>query len=971
MGILDYRYLGKQNEIAFEIKKKVTDSTQSRKNILSGIMVNGEYPIDYKGTKEEWEALSDSEKLDQSKLWNNFIEYEDTYRELVSQLTDELLKEYNSTEGTNSLSINDGAKFANLIRRAAVERGSPNNILDAITDWVNDEGGLKFIESLANYPKIQYILTSLVTNNLLILKRNGTMLAQAPATGWETGSRGMSNGKAVAGAFLNFYTFKRDADGNIIEVIPAECALPFPIEKMVALFKRYNGYEYDVDGNSSPYDPARDCNRDIIKAIDLLNADMEAGKVPPIRIKGLRIPNQQFSSNDVLQVKKFLYPMYTQTILVPNEIIVKTGGDFDIDKASLFLPFLDENFNTLSPNDLEGNKKLQARLLEIEIEMLLNPARASRFLKPVVGGQLQDLASLEQKKTLGTDKSVNKPFTDIFKIGSLVKSTLEYVGGKQGVGVVATWITFHKLMEMYNKSLADGSKFAITSIEVNGKIQEVEDVLSSLITSQVDIVKDSYSSVVNIVLDTLNPVCYMVLKGYSVQDIINLVNSPIIREYYKLRNKSNAKSITVRRGLKKKDGIIKHLNSTNPTEAYKLEFWLGLEEEANSITSVKSLLSPDTKYLKSPSEVQQVNETLYEKVTNPKEGDPVRVFDKETIDDLMYNSILTPFVESRALISKWFDQLYLTKSTTKMRDLTEDLRDKAFGHIRDKEVNNKARQRFDENLINYLIQNTKNNKQFRGKFEEYFQGENSIAKKIIRAKKNPAFKDNYLINQLVAQLDNKLGVNEKEKIDNLKLYASQLQSSEANSLAQAFDDIKKIDEKLYNDLVVFNIFQSGISNGTYQLNKVIPYQAQKQVLDFIANMDINNITNKVLADFYVKFFLANPTQINKRPNLDNIFSPFKKNYDTGKLAITTNELEGEILDPIGGVNAIDYTKPLSKDIADRAKLIEEYLDDYDARKVIARVVSETTTQPTSKEAREVIIKLGNLEIKNTNEKECE
>jgi len=919
-GILDFRYLGKQNEIAFEIKKKVTDSTQSRKNILSGIMVDGEIPVDFKGTTEEWNALDAVDKIKQSKLWSNFLEYEDTYAELVYELTDELLKEYNSTESTGSLSINDGAKFANLIRKSAVERGSPNNILDAITDWVDAKGGLKYIESLSNYPKIQYILTSLVTNNLLILKRNGTMLAQAPSTGWETGNREFSNGKAVAGAFLKFYEFTRDKDGNIIEVHPAECALPFPIEKLPGLFKKYK-------------------TKDIIKAIDLLNADIERGFIPPIIVKALRIPNQQLSSNDVLQVKKFLYPMYTQTVIVPNEIIVKTGGDFDIDKESIFLPFLDDNFNTKSPNELEGTKKLQARLLEIEIEMLLNPARIDRFLKPVVGGELQNLAQLEQKKTLGTSNSVNTPFTDIFKIGSLVKSTLEYVGGKQGVGVVATWITFHKIMEMYNKSLADGTKFSVTNIEVNGKLQEVEDVLSSLITSQVDIVKDSYSSVVNIVLDTLNPVCFMVLEGRSTQEIIDLVNSPVIREYYKLLNKSKAKSISVERGLKTKKGITEYLLKTYPQEQLKLYEWVALEEKANKITDVKSELSADTKYLKSPSEVQAL-ETLYKTITS-EEG----ILSKETIDDLMNNSILTPFIESRALISKWFDQLYLTKSNERMRNITEDLRDKAFGHIRNKETNNKARQRFDENLINYLIQTNENSKEFIDKFDEYFKGDNSLAKRILRAKKNPAFKNNYLINQLVAQLDNKLGINENEKIDNLKLYAGQLKPAEANSLAQAFEDIKKIDESLYNDLVIFNIFQSGISNGTYQLNKVIPYQAQKQVLDFIATMDVNSITNKVLADFYVKFFLANPTQINKRPKPDNIFSPFKKDYSSGKLAILTNELQSENVETIGGVNGIDYTKPLPKEAVAKAMLIEKYLDDYNTRKAMERIGGEKSSQP--------------------------
>lgn len=134
-----------------------------------------------------------------------------------------------------------------------------------------------------------------------------------------------SQDKLYASNELKFYL---DADGNIQE---AEVMIPLPQSWIPKVFNYYksNGV---TDGN-------------LIKVIELLNRDIANGKFKNnVTFKGLRIPNQQVSSNDIFTVKKFFLPTVSNFVVVPAELVVKTGSDFDVDKLQLYMPNLDKNF---------------------------------------------------------------------------------------------------------------------------------------------------------------------------------------------------------------------------------------------------------------------------------------------------------------------------------------------------------------------------------------------------------------------------------------------------------------------------------------------------------------------------------------------------------------------------------------------------------------------------------------------------
>jgi hypothetical protein len=217
-----------------------------------------------------------------------------------------------------------------------------------------------------------------------------------------------------------------------------------------------------------------------------------------------------------------------------------------------------------------------------------------------------------------------------------------------------------------------------------------------------------------------------------------------------------------------------------------------------------------------------------------------------------------------------------------------------FSHIGITIEKNKAIQKFDENLINYLIQ-TESDK-FKNRFNELFTGIDSLPNQIQNVKNNDDYKNNVIVKNLIPILSKKIGTNiEREQvIDNLKLFLSQLTTGESNSLSEAFEELKGIDEELYNDLVIFNIFQSGISNGIYQYAKIIPYLAQKNVLEALVSLDPKSITDAKLADFTVKFMLSN--SFNQKLNKKNVGKYIRK--------LKEEELDDDvasILSDIGGV----------------------------------------------------------------------
>lgn len=60
----------------------------------------------------------------------------------------------------------------------------------------------------------------------------------------------------------------------------------------------------------------------------------EHGKM--VTLVGVRIPVQGFNSMEMMEVAEFLEESAGNIVVAPTQIVSKSGGDFDIDKLSIF-----------------------------------------------------------------------------------------------------------------------------------------------------------------------------------------------------------------------------------------------------------------------------------------------------------------------------------------------------------------------------------------------------------------------------------------------------------------------------------------------------------------------------------------------------------------------------------------------------------------------------------------------------------
>lgn len=867
VGYLDLRFMKNQLKMNNYPKGLSTASTQSRKIITEGILIDG-IPRDLLDKPEEIEKFkkaSESEKRKISDSYNTLREYEETQSKIINTSLNNLLKEIQAVRTTDdSYEIQNFEKFVKLIRQQAVDRDSPDNILDAIDNWKMDRDN-KWIETKPNYIKMQNILNSLITNRVLVEKRPGDMLAQAAPTGIEPigTKRNIVDGKIESSPALNFYTFNKDGSLNPMEII-----MPLPMSWIPVLMEKYK-------------------TRSLIELVNKVNADIESGELnTEVTFKGLRIPNQALGSNDVIKVKKFANPLLHNAVFIPTELVAKAGSDFDIDKLSIFFP------NNKPEEEMSELEKLQNKLLNLEKKLILDPYRAKELFLPNGTTNIEAVA----KELLGVDKKGRAKLTkfqDLLDIFKFVENNNAFVGGKQGVGQVATWITFLSVAQTSNLSVGttyntlntkgqtvvkstdlpfinvQGVYTLSRNTSIDGNL--LSEAYSELLTSQVDNVKDPVAVALQIINQTLNPLCYMLLRGIPLKTAVKFLNQPAIKEYLKAQrlNESNIvvnakknKSLTELKQIylnkyKDTDNSIlldeKNLSQElSGNQAFILKTFFDIVDQAKAVSEVKNYLSPDTKYLKDMNAVKSVLETLKANVEFSQ-------IIPNYMDALSGNSLLSSFARGRELKYSLYQPLFLSEQRA-YKEKLDNLKFTLSKLVHGEENKNKVQNKVNEGFINYLLQNY--NKQFEGAFERLFIGTKdkpSLPERILQYKKGQfKLSKNLVIQTLQPLLNN--ATYQSNRVNNLAGIGRKLVTLETNLLIEAFEEIREIDPDLYNDLVLFNILQSGISNSPYQYDKIIPFDAMATVMLAIP---LANERNPNIEDFINVFLTANPTLLPK------------------------------------------------------------------------------------------------------------
>ena len=198
----------------------------------------------------------------------------------------------------------DKESMRNSILSEMSKRDIPEHLKDTVDELFSKENELAFTNLLANKQRIDDLLYAIVTNTVVARKTNGTMSVLQSDVGFEFKREEgqIQTDKDLPGYRpLKFYDFAKDGSTVAMEVY-----LPHYMK---------DEYGDNVD----------------------INDFTEQAK----EMIGFRIPTEGLNSIEFIKVAGFLPASMGATVVVPHEMVAKSGADFDIDKLTLYLPHVE------------------------------------------------------------------------------------------------------------------------------------------------------------------------------------------------------------------------------------------------------------------------------------------------------------------------------------------------------------------------------------------------------------------------------------------------------------------------------------------------------------------------------------------------------------------------------------------------------------------------------------------------------
>jgi len=461
-------FLKEAASVNSKYKGEVVFSTQLRKLILSGLYQHGQL-IDPKN----------------APIVNKYESTVDFYTELLKY---ELLEEigYNK-DGKNLIGKPD--KFLKLIQDNLELKDYPSHLLRQLK--TNKDGTLNGdLSYFIDRKTIEKTILSIVEKRFVRQYVKGEPLVQVA-------------GSLSDGLLTGVQEFKKPTDAERKQFMGSN-NLPFysttggkttAMKVAIALQGDFNNLLNLKDTDGKPIQTRERLN-EMLKNEDWLNTDDNRKKVT---LAAVRIPVQGHNSMEFMEVYEFLDPAAGNLIMLPTEIVAKSGGDYDVDKLTTFFPNIDKEGNYVTSktaNDkffetvskIKGSKEkaiqLQKKAVQNEfidsirsiLEMPENYANLIRpndtYILKDLADELQDDVSTYDKFTkqngevnMKGSKKMISPTTTLEPLYNLSKHE-ENLVGKAVLGIAASENALSPLFD------AAGGKLPTTydsTVYVNGR----------------------------------------------------------------------------------------------------------------------------------------------------------------------------------------------------------------------------------------------------------------------------------------------------------------------------------------------------------------------------------------------------------------------------------------------------------------------------------------------------------------------
>lgn len=299
-------------------------------------------------------------------------DYDTKHIELINLKWEKLLNRFDATKLDNqTYQITDMTKFQEFIKETAISKGwNPNEL--AMLELTEDKSRFKIPLIYANSTeKIESLLTSLLTSNLTRVKLPGKAFIQASSIGYEGATKNVISDPALK-------YMQSDETG-----VYSEVAIAWPYRDL-----NYSNY-VNEDGT-----PKSSIAKELLYLI------------------GYRIPNQGHNSMLRLKVAKFLSPQLGDLMLVPSEVTMQMGSDFDVDKFNTYSYNVTVKDDKLVP--YKGDDKLmnlENNIIDINHQVLSNKEVNEKVKQPLDSESLKEIAHTVDK-LLHSDKQITSILND-------------------------------------------------------------------------------------------------------------------------------------------------------------------------------------------------------------------------------------------------------------------------------------------------------------------------------------------------------------------------------------------------------------------------------------------------------------------------------------------------------------------------------------------------------------------------------
>jgi len=345
--------------------------------------------------------------------------YEDARDKQFEQTLEEQKKKLaKATEGLEEI------KKAELEEKLGIKRDNENNFVSFdevklaafIAEKFDEESDLrqylraengKLIYNLEAYPnkaRVYQAVLNAVTKNIISLSIRGDSLIQAANTPY-LGKRNVKEftkeGKGIKyDPTLQFYKLVNGKVQKMEIMVAWDPKKHGPLLNLKYGEKKLGDYE----------NPITLLNR-ILSSKNPQDIEWVEEHDAQLSYTGVRIPVQGAPSMESMRVKKFLPSSAGNLIVLPPQIVTKSGGDYDIDKLTVYYPNLDKNGKVIKST---ATTKDYLSLLKKEGEVKKNTLLADREKLKKILIILPESYPEEKKKKL----------QDLYESLSLINGTL-------------------------------------------------------------------------------------------------------------------------------------------------------------------------------------------------------------------------------------------------------------------------------------------------------------------------------------------------------------------------------------------------------------------------------------------------------------------------------------------------------------------------------------------------------------------